>query len=240
MQVDYDERVHGHDSSMLLTTFWVPTNSCRVFGQVVSRWSRFGQVLVKFCESQRSLPAWLLLLLLRGPPFPDCQFVHTLHPGDSIVCPMPLRSGGRLSKAKRGELDKIHALLPLLWPLLQSGSLRSVLETAAGSSALAPTPPGNRLRRAMWRKVGNVSDSPSVPRSMSLLLERLNKMDGVREWNTLSRVSTAPRRGFLGERERSEGVDGRNALQWVLGSACAYQFERERRRNLSAGTGREW
>ena len=60
---------------------------------------------------------------------------------------MPLRSGGRFSKAKRGELDKIHALLPLLRPLLQSGSLRSVLETAAGSAALAPTPPGKGVQR---------------------------------------------------------------------------------------------
>ena len=96
---------------------------------------------VKFCESQRSHPAWLLLLL-RSPLFLDCWFVHSLHLDDSIVCPVPLRSRGRISKAKQGELDKIHALLLLLRPLLQSGSLRSVLETGAGSAALALSPFG--------------------------------------------------------------------------------------------------
>ena len=54
---------------------------------------------------------------------------------------MPFRSGGR------GELDNIHALLFLLRPLLQSGSSRSVLETAAGSAALAPTPSGKGVHR---------------------------------------------------------------------------------------------
>ena len=102
---------------------------------------------VKFCESQRSHPAWLLLLLLRSPLFLDCWFVHSLHLVDSIVCPVPLRSRGRISKAKRGELDKIHALLLLLRPLLQSGSLRSVLETAAGSAALALSPFGKGVQR---------------------------------------------------------------------------------------------
>ena len=70
-----------------------------------------------------------------------------LHLDDSIVCPKPLRSGGRISKAKPGELNKIHALLLLLRPLLQSGSLRSVLETAAESAALALTPFGNGVQR---------------------------------------------------------------------------------------------
>ena len=73
--------------------------------------------------------------------------MHSLHLDDSIVCPVPLRSRRRISKAKRGELDKIHALLLLLRPLLQSGSLRSVLETAAGSAALALTPLGNGVQR---------------------------------------------------------------------------------------------
>ena len=51
-----------------------------------------------------------------------------------------------------------------------------------------------------------------------------------------------PRQGgdFHGERERSEGVVRRNSLQWVLGSACANQCQRERHRNLRAGTGMEW
>ena len=41
---------------------------------------------------------------------------------------MPLRSGRRRAKAASGELDKICSLLPLLRPLLQPGSLRTVLE----------------------------------------------------------------------------------------------------------------
>ena len=45
---------------------------------------------------------------------------------------------------------------------------------------------------------------------------------------------------FLGEREKSEGVDGRNALQWILGSVCADQCHPERHRNLRAGTEPEW
>ena len=57
----------------------------------------------------------------------------------------------------------------------------------------------------------------------------------------LSRVSTAPRMDFLGERgERSEGADGRNTLRWVLGRACANQCQRERHGNLRACTGPEW
>ena len=60
---------------------------------------------------------------------------------------MPLRSGGRFARAKRGELEKIQALLPLLRPLLQSGSLRSVLETAVGSAPLSPTPSGKGVQR---------------------------------------------------------------------------------------------
>ena len=100
-----------------------------------------------FVRAQRSHPAWLMLLLLRSPLFLDCWCVHSLHLDDSIVCPVPLRSRGRISKAKRGELDKIHALLLLLRPLLQSGSLRSVLETAARSAALALSPFGKGVQR---------------------------------------------------------------------------------------------
>ena len=60
---------------------------------------------------------------------------------------MPLRSGGRFARAKRGELEKNQALLPLLRPLLQSGSLRSVLETAVESASLSPTPSGKGVQR---------------------------------------------------------------------------------------------
>ena len=85
-------------------------------------------------------PAWLLT---------DFSFLtaQSLHLAVRTVCTMPLRSRGRYSEAKRGELDKIYALLLLLRPLLQSGSLHSGLEAAVGSADEVPASPGRRVQR---------------------------------------------------------------------------------------------
>ena len=59
--------------------------------------------------------------------------------------------------------------------------------------------------------------------------------------NTTHSRGIPPRQGgaFLGEREGGERVDGRDALQWVPDSACAYQRQRDGHGNLRAGTGPE-
>ena len=95
---------------------------------------------------------------------------------------------------------------------------------AAGSAALAPTPPGKGVQRQKrefveegWKRVRHSKrtkvDQPP-PRDTL-------QQDG---WNVRVEHSRGcpPQGGdFLGERERSEGVDDRNAIPWVLGSACA-------------------
>ena len=126
---------------------------------------------------------------------------------------MPLRSGGRYSKAKRGEIDKIHALLPLLRPLLQSGSLRSVLETAAGSarsfgssSWQGKFSDRNRRKRVRHSTRADVDQPP--PRDTSPT-RRMERESGARSRGIPPRQEGDP----LGERGRGERVDGRDALR---------------------------
>ena len=148
---------------------------------------------------------------------------------------MPPRSGRRYCESQTRRIRQQFAPCCLCCGRNCSRApLRSVLEAAAekrssgsyfswqGSSATAT--------EMLRRKVGNVSDIPSQCVSMPISLLRAtnsNKTDGACESGTRS-GGIPPRQGgvFLGMRERGESVDSRDALQWVLGSACANQHQR--------------
>ena len=172
-------------------------------------------------------------MVVGRPLFPDCRLHTVFILTDRIACAMPLRAGGRHSKAKRGKLDKIHALLPLhrdsycsrahcaqFWKQLREAQLRLLLLLAKEFS--------DRNWRVR-RRVGNVSD---IPRTCRCRPDSSTRHTPTRRMECESGTHSggfAPRQGgdLHGKRERGEGVDGGDALQRVLGSARTNQPQRE-------------
>ena len=181
----------------ILTKLLLPTNKH-------FQWPKFSHnSFVKFCESLRSHPAWLLVV--GSPLFRDCRLYtdSILTTALYIQCRFVQEDDVRKTKVENwtkfapccfccGRYCS-RARCAQFWRQLREMQHRLFLLLEREFSD------GHRM---LQRKVRNVSDIPSQCVSMPINLlhaTNSNKMAGVQEWNTLWRDSTA-----LGKRERAE------------------------------------
>ena len=130
-----------------------------------------------FVRAGALTPAWLLLLFLRSPLFRDCGFVHSLHPDDSNATSLRrtiLESQTRRIRQHSCSIIFASAVVAVGLTTLSSGDScgKRSFDSYSSWQRSSATKTG-------WR-VGNVSNIPNVPMSISLLHETLsNKTDGV-------------------------------------------------------------